>query len=39
MGPVVVYQMPDGGTKTFRTWHSLDGTTVIVPIGQTPPTG
>lgn len=38
MGPVVVYEMPQGGTKTFRSWHASDGTTMLVPTGQTPPT-
>lgn len=39
MGPVVVYPTPQGGTKTFRTWHAPDGTTVFVPTDQSPPTG
>jgi hypothetical protein len=39
MGPVVIYQMPQGGTKTFRAWHAADGTTMLVPIDQAPPTG
>jgi hypothetical protein len=38
-GPSSSTRCPTASTKTFRTWHSLDGTAVIVPIGQTPPTG